>query len=277
MKKNLKAKHRKQDPVSHQHDNLSQGEWGEKKKENKPRKEALYRYNHFRWLITLLTINPNFLFTGNESFDALYLTYPTLFSFFPPSISCLLHAGDYKFPFKRRIIFLLTKEDTGCFVTTKMKCLSMFSTYQLVGCAASWFSIVSFPNPILLYIKLPISFFCLFHSSGIKSHSTETVFFLFIALFLQLSLRLLSQKILTPLISGKLRMTEQVFKSGTVQPLWSAVLIATTARNYVITHLDTKTAPVNPSHNTADTNSGYFHQSPHQNQCFSEAFWKFSK
>lgn len=259
--------------MGHQCDNLSQVEWGEKKKENKPRKEALYRYNDFRWLITLLTINPNFLFTSNESFDAFYLTYPTLFSFFSPNISCLLHARDYKLPFKRRIIFLVTKEDTGCFVTTKMKCLSMFSTYQLAGCAASWFSIVSFPNPILLYIKLPIAFFGLFYSSGIKSYSTETVFFLFIAFFLWLSLRLLSQKILTPLISGRLRMIEQVFKSGAVQPLWSTVLIATTARNYVITHLDTKTASVKPLHNSADTNAGYFHQSPHQNQCFSEAFW----
>lgn len=159
-----------------------------------------------------------------------------------------------------------------CFVTTNMKCLSTFNTYQLVGCAASWFSIVSFPNPILLHIKLPISSFGLFHSSG-KCHSTEREFFLFISFFLQLSLRLLSWQTLTPVISGRLRMTEQDFKSRAVQPLWSAVLIATAARNYVITHLHTKTASVSPSHNSADTNFGYFHQSPNQNQRFSKAFW----
>lgn len=128
-----------------------------------------------------------------------------------------------------------------------MKCLSMCSTYQLAGCAASWFSIVSFPNTILLYIKLPISPFGLFYSSG-NSHSAEREFFLSIAFFLQLSSRLLSWKLLTPVISGKLRMIEQVFKSGAVQPLRSAVLIAATARNYVITHLHTKSASVNPSH-----------------------------
>lgn len=127
-----------------------------------------------------------------------------------------------------------------------MKCLSMCSTYQLAGCAASWFSIV-FPNTILLYIKLPISPFGLFYSSG-NSHSAEREFFLSIAFFLQLSSRLLSWKLLTPVISGRLRMIEQVFKSGAVQPLWSAVLIAATARNYVITHLHTKSASVNPSH-----------------------------
>lgn len=41
----------------------------------------------------------------------------------------------------------------------------------------------------------------------------------------------------------------------------------------VITHLHTKTASVSPSHNSADTNFGHFHQSPNQNQRFSKAFW----
>lgn len=191
--------------------------------------------------------------------------------FFPPRYF-LSSSGDCILPFKRRIIFLVTKEDTVCFVTTNMKWLSTFSTHQLGACAASWLSIVSFPNPILLYFKLPISSFGLFYSSG-KSQSTERDFFTFIAFFLQLSLRLLSWRVLTPLISGRLRMIEQVFKSAAVQPLRSAELIATTARNYVITHLHTKTASVNPSHNSADTNFGYFHQSANQNQCFSEAFW----
>lgn len=51
------------------------------------------------------------------------------------------------------------------------------------------------------------------------------------------------------------------------------LLIGATAKNYAITHLDTETTPVNPSHNSGDTTSEYFCQSPNQNQCFSEASW----
>lgn len=85
----------------------------------------------------------------------------SFFLFFPQIFLVFFMQGIINYLFKRRIIFLVTKEDTGCFVTSKMKCLSMFSTYQLAGCAASWFSIVSFPNSILLYIKLPIFWFIL--------------------------------------------------------------------------------------------------------------------
>lgn len=137
------------------------------------------------------------------------------------------------------------------------------------GTSASWFSIVSFINPILLYLKLPIWLFGLVYSSGIKSHSTETFFFHFSNPF-QLSLTLLLWQNPDPSDFRQFIIVEQVLRYIIHRV---ALLIGTTAKNYTVTHLDTKTTSINPSHISTDTISGYSWKYQTQNQCFSEASW----